>query len=79
MRAYQWRRKLFLDGGTNIFQGPPDSMGPQERRPLPHFYNAVFPDIGVFLSCQSSPQLAFVVTVDTQLQKYRDAQRQTWV
>ena len=57
----------------------PDSMGPQERGPLPHFYNAVFTDIfynavftdiGVFFkSCQSSPQFAFVVTVQTQLQK----------
>ena len=48
--AAQWRRKLFLDGDANIFQWPPDIMGPQERGPLPHFYNEAFTDIGVFLS-----------------------------
>ena len=35
--APQGRRKAFLDGGANIFQGPPDSKGPLERGPLPHF------------------------------------------
>ena len=44
----QWRRKLFLDEDANLFQGPPDSIGPQERGPLPPFYDAVFTDIGAF-------------------------------
>ena len=42
-----------MDGGANIFQGPPDSKGPQERGPLPHFYHAVFTDIGVFFEVLS--------------------------
>ena len=44
----QGRRKVFLDGGANIFQGPPGSKGPLERGPLTHFYNAAFTDIGAF-------------------------------
>ena len=42
------RRKVFLDGGANILQRPPDSMGPLERGPLPIFYDAFFTDTGAF-------------------------------
>ena len=43
----QWRRKLFLDWGANVFQGP-QTAGPPGARALSHFYNTVFTDIGVF-------------------------------
>ena len=44
----QGRRKVFLDGGANILQGPPDSMGHLERGPLPDFYKVIFTDTGAF-------------------------------
>ena len=38
--------------GANIFQGPPDSMGPWSEGPTPflYFYNAAFTDTGAFKS-----------------------------
>ena len=45
----------------------PRQHGPPGARALPHFYNALFSDIGVFFKLtQSSPQFVFVETVQTQ-------------
>ena len=54
----QWQRTVFLDGGANIFQGPPSSEGPYPIF-IPQF-SLILP-IGAFLkSCQSSPRFTFV-------------------
>ena len=54
--------------GCKHFPRAPRQHRPQERWPLPNFYNAVFHQYWCIIkSCQSSPHFAFVVTVQTQL------------